>query len=281
MKATPVIKAMVVSGLLTLAAIALGGCAPPSPPPETTPVEMLQTQAAQTVIAGVTETAVQTSIPVPSATPTTTATPTQEPSATPNPTSTATASVQASPTPVLTIILEDDFSSQTGWATQNEADFGFDYLDDGYTIYVKLLNAAIWSIRGPESLSDVRVETDARRYSGAVDGYYGVVCRHSDGDNYYALMISDDLSYGIANMVDGKFEFITELKDERNIIKPNDINRIAGECIGSRISLYVNGEELLSLNDTTHQTGSAGLVAKTRFTPDFQAFYEYFSLAIP
>ena len=188
---------------------------------------------------------------------------------------------QASPTPILTIILEDDFSSQTGWATQNEADFGFDYLDDGYTIYVKLLNAAIWSIRGPESLSDVRVETDARRYSGAVDGYYGVVCRHSDGDNYYALMISDDLSYGIANMVDGKFEFITELKDERNIIKPNDINRIAGECIGSRISLYVNGEELLSLNDTTHQTGSAGLVAKTRFTPDFQAFYEYFSLAIP
>lgn len=262
------------------AAILLAACSPATPTPAETPVDALQTQAAQTVIAQVTAEGLLT--PSATATAEPTATLTAIPSDTPSPTSTVTASPTQQMTPIaFETIIDDDFSNQTSWATQTGDDFGFGYLDNGYTIYINLLNAAIWSIRGPTDLGDLRVETTAQRYTGPVDGYYGVLCRHVDEDNYYAFVISDNGSYGIAKMSNGEFTFITETQDTRNVIRPNETNQIAAECIGSRLTLIVNEVEMLSINDTTHQVGSAGLVAKTQLSPGFQAFYVSFRLAVP
>lgn len=273
------LKSFGVFFFLLLISLVLAGCSPSTPTPELTPVEILQTQAAETVIAGVTSEAQFT--PSPSATieATSTFTPTLEPSA--SPTATATATIFLTPTPIFNIIFQDNFSSQSGWAEETNDDFGFGYLENGYTIYVNLLNAAIWSIRGPEVLSDVRVQTEASRYEGPIDGYYGVVCRHLDGENYYAMLISDNGSYGIARMLNGEFEFIVESNDEFNVIKPGETNQITGECVGERISLFVNGEEMLSLRDGTLQSGSAGIIAKTRLSPGFQALYDIFVIATP
>ncbi len=264
-----------------LAAIVfLTACSSTTTTPGVTPVEILQTQAAQTVIAEVTAQGLLTPSPTATSVPTATntATPTEIPTETA--TNTPSATIQPTTTTFITLI-DDNFSNQTAWATQTGDDFGFGYLDDGYTIYINLLNAAIWSIRGPTDLGDVRVETTARRFSGPVDGYYGVICRHLDEDNYYAFMISDTGGFGIASMVNGEFTFITETQDTRNIIRPNETNRVSAECVGSRLTLFVNDVEMLSINDTTHQNGSAGLVAKTRLSPGFQALYSTFRLATP
>lgn len=273
------LKSFGVFFIIFLVSLVVTACSSSTPTPAETPVEVLQTQAAETVLAGVTNEAQLT--PSPSATieATSTFTPTPEPTA--SPTTTPTATIFFTPTAVFNIILEDNFSNQSGWAEETNDDFGFGYLDDGYTIYVNLLNAAIWSIRGPETLSDVRVQIEASRYEGPNDGYYGVVCRHLDGDNYYAMLISDAGSYGIARMLNGEFEFIVEGTDEFSIIKPGETNQITGECIGERISLFVNDEEMLSLRDGTLQAGSAGIIAKTRLSPGFQALYNLFVIATP
>lgn len=271
-------RTLPVSVMLVLIFV-LSACGPVAPTPEVIPVDELQTQAAETVIAQVTIDARLTPSPTATEAPTSTLTPTPAPN-TPTPTVTASPTLMVAPTAEFNLVFEDDFSNQT-WAVQTDEDFGFGYLDDGYTIYVNLVNAAIWSLRGVGSLSDVRVETDARRYDGPVDGYYGVVCRHSDEDNYYAMLISDAGSYGIASMQDGSFEFLYESTDEFDIIQPGEINRITGECVGSRISLFVNGTEMVSLEDNSHQSGSNGLVAKTRLAPEFQALYTYFAISTP
>lgn len=265
--------------LIMALVVLLAACSPAVPTPAVTPVDALQTQAAETVIAQVTLDALLT--PSATSTPDPTSTMTPTPAAdTATPTATISPTPLISPTVEFSLVFEDRFTSQT-WAVQTGEDFGFGYLDEGYTIYVNLVNAAIWSLRGSGTLSDVRVETDARRYDGPVDGYYGVVCRHSDEDNYYAMMISDAGTYGIARMEDGSLEFIYESTDEFDIIQPGEINRITGECVGSRISLFVNGTEMVSLEDDTHQSGSNGLVAKTRLAPNFQALYTYFAISTP
>lgn len=265
--------------ILMALVVLLAACSPAVPTPAVTPVDALQTQAAETVIAQVTLDALLT--PSATSTPDPTSTMTPTPAAdTATPTATISPTPLISPTVEFNLVFEDRFTSQT-WAVQTGEDFGFGYLDEGYTIYVNLVNAAIWSLRGSGTLSDVRVETDARRYDGPVDGYYGVVCRHSDEDNYYAMMISDAGTYGIARMEDGSLEFIYESTDEFDIIQPGEINRITGECVGSRISLFVNGTEMVSLEDDTHQSGSNGLVAKTRLAPNFQALYTYFAISTP
>lgn len=265
--------------IIAWAALIIAGCAPPTPKPAITPVEVLQTQAAGTVIAQVTMDALLT--PSATALATGTSTATTEPTPTATATALATATVSVTPTKELEIILQDDFSTRRGWATQNQDDFGFGYLDEEYTIYVRILNATIWSIRGPETLTDARIETLARRYSGATDGYYGVVCRHQDEDNYYALLISDSGMYGIARMLEGEFEFLSETRDDQQIIKAGEANQISGDCLGNTLTLTVNGTEMLALQDSSLQSGSAGLAAKTNFSPDFQAVFQSFLIAAP
>lgn len=267
-------------GFLLILVLALSACGPVSPTPEVTPVDVIQTQAASTVFAQATLDAMMTPSATPTTEPTSTVTPTPEPD-TPTPTSSASPTLQTSPTPQFTLVFEDRFTGGQSWAVQTGEDFGFGYVNGGYRIYVNLLNAAIWSLRGSSTLSDLRVEADARRLDGPIDGYYGVVCRHVDEDNYYALMISDDRSYAIAKMEDGDFEFLFESRDEFDVIKPGTENRIAAECVGSRISLFVNGTEMISLADNTHQSGTPGLVARTRLSPEFQALYSYYAISVP
>jgi hypothetical protein len=255
--------------------VLLAACTPIPPTPAITPVDALQTQAAGTVIAQVTLDALLTPSPAPSLTPTFTETLTLEPTST----VTQTATIAPTPTNAYEVFLDDDFSNQQGWAEQFGDDFGFGYTRDGYRIYVNLLNAAIWSIRGPEMLTDVRVETEARRSEGPADGYFGVLCRLSDEDNYYALLISETGNYGIGRMHNGVFEFLSEGSGATEIIQAGEYNQITGTCEGEKLSLAVNGETLLEVTDSVHRSGSSGLVAKTRLAEGFEALFRRFVLA--
>ena len=105
------------------------------------------------------------------------------------------------------LVYQDDFSTDTSWYTEENKRFSLVLTDEGYKISINILDAPIWSIR-EQSFDDVIVEVDTTRLSGAKSGYSGLVCRHQDGENYYALVISSDGTFGIAKMEGGEFEFI-------------------------------------------------------------------------
>ena len=216
-----------------------------------------------------------------------TALPTQPP-----PTLAATQTVAPSPTlpPTLPpepprearLVYEDDFGKDNGWwYTETNDDFGFKYVDDGYQIYINILNAPIWSIR-EVSTEDVIVEVEAALLEGPQDGYYGVVCRHQGEDDYYSLVISPDGSYGIAKMEDGEYEFLAEGHDQSGIIKGGDApNRVRGECIGETLTLYANGQKLLSVDDDDLLSGDVGLLAGTRLSGGIEVLFTYFAILEP
>ena len=216
-----------------------------------------------------------------------TALPTQPP-----PTLAATQTVAPSPTlpPTLPpeptrearLVYEDDFGKDNGWwYTETNDDFGFKFVDDGYQIYINILNAPIWSIR-EVSTEDVIVEVEAALLEGPQDGYYGVVCRHQGEDDYYSLVISPDGSYGIAKMEDGEYEFLAEGRDQSGIIKGGDApNRVRGECIGETLTLYANGQKLLSVDDDDLLSGDVGLLAGTRLSGGIEVLFTYFAILEP
>lgn len=258
--------------------VSLAGCNLPGASNEGSQTTgLLYTQAAATIIAQLTSqvTAPQTgaSTPVPADTlvvpgPTidaTLATPilptfTATHTLTPQPSLTMT----PSPTPVL--IFQDDFSKDRNWFLQKTKDFGFEYADGGYRVYVNLLNAPVWSVRGKD-LADVRLEVDATHTGGAKNGYYGLVCRHQDENNYYSMVIGDDGSYGFMKMKDGEHDFVKEGMDETNIIlRGGETNHLRLDCIGNTLTLYVNAQELLEVQDEDFASGDVGLLAGTRMT---------------
>lgn len=210
-----------------------------------------------------------------------TTTPTEESS----PTATATATPSATAGPVAAtgfrVVLEDDFSS-TLWYTSEEDKYSFRYKDKGYAIEINILNAWIWSIRSDNTLTDVRLEVDARHHNGPKNGYYGVFCRFVDDDNYYALTVSEEGGYVIAKRKDGEFEFLAQGKDENNIIKTDGTaNRVMGECLGSRLRLTVNGTQLLQVEDSDFASGASGAIAASRLEPGFEALFTYYRLSVP
>lgn len=250
----------------------LGRPAAPSPD-----VATVYTQVAQTLIAELTQKA-------PRLTPTPTPLPTTpEPTIIlpPSPTPTETPTSTPSATPTLTpgrVIFEDDFEDTTRWFSGDEEGFGFEYDDGRYRIYVDLLNAPIWSVLH-RNFADVRLEVDVAPDPDVEQGDFGLVCRHVDEDNYYALLISADGAYGIAKMEDGEFEFLQEGTNQAGIIRHGaEVNRLRADCIGQSLALYANGQKLLEVQDDAFSEGYIGFIVKSRLSPGLEVWFDNFAI---
>lgn len=264
----------------------LSGCnLPGATRPPTANVVAIYTQAAQTVAAQLTELAASTTpmppTQLPEVTLAATALPTLAPTSTgevsPTPSSTPT----LSPTPAAELVFEDDFSTEGKWFTEQNPDFGFEYEDGAYLVYVNLLNGAVWSVR-EQSFTDVILEVDAGRLSGAKSGYYGLTCRHQGEEDYYALVIGSDGFYGIIRMLAGEFEFLEQGVDESGVIRSGEAgNRLRAECLGESLILYANGQKLLEVRDDQLSSGEVGLLAGTRKERGIEVWFDNFAIYQP
>lgn len=242
----------------------LAGCNFPGGQAPTQDTGILFTQAAQTFVAQLTQSPAATPAPPTAIAPTVTAT-ALAPSDTPLPSPTTTPTPTSSPTlPPAVVLFSDDFTKDTGWVTALQDTYSFEYAQGGYRMVVNFLNDALWSGLNTE-YKDVRVEVDAVRLAGPEDGYFGVACRSQDENNYYALVVSLDGQIGIARKLDGDLVFLAQGNAPAGAIHPGEeLNRVAGECIGSNLVLNANGQKLLEAQDDSFDTGGIGLVAGTR-----------------
>jgi len=276
-------------GMMLVVAVVLSGCdllRTPSAP--TLIPDAAYTAAAQTIIAQLTQIAPpETPTPPPTLAPSLTNTllPTDTQTTTPTntltPTEPAIPTLTSTPTNIPEILFEDDFSYDTGWYTDKGEDFSFEYAKGGYRISVDILNAPIWSIR-ERNYTDVRVEVDAAQISGAQDGYYGLVCRHTDSDNYYALVIGSDGAFGIAKSQNGEFVILRTGTAVPGVIKSGEAaNRVRADCVGETISLYANDQKLVEIQDNDFESGYIGVIAGTRLSGGVVVLFDNFAIYEP
>jgi hypothetical protein len=278
-----------------LGGMVLSGCAMFNPlqQPTQIPAEA-HTQAAETIVAQLTQVA-PTETPLPTSTrppgtftPTPTSIPLAGGTAAPAETQPPLETPQATDTPEVTatqpiptgagdfiVVFQDDFTPDSGWYTSQGDDFGFEYTQGGYRIYVNIRSAPIWSIR-QRDYGDVRLEVDATRTGGPVDGYFGVVCRFDqDKRNYYALVISSDGTYGIAKSENNEYGFLEQGSAPAGAIKSGEAtNRVRGDCLGNTLTLSANGQQLLQVRDDSLDSGWIGLIAGTRQQPDLVVLFD-------
>ncbi len=271
-------------GMLLAGCSAFGGQGSPTANPEG-----LYTQAAQTIVAGLTQEAppvtptaippVWTVTPLPTQPPLPTMTPL--PSNTPAPTSTPTLLPTATQ-PAWELVYEEDFSGDSNWAELEGDGWAIGPSNGGYLISVDLTYAPIWSIRSQE-FADVSLEVDAGRTSGPQDGYYGLVCRHLDADNYYTLVIAEDGFVGIGIVEQGeKLYFLQEGIAPQEALKPAGTpNHLRADCIGDRLTLYANGVKLVEVTDDTFDAGDSGLLAGTRSEAGLRVLFDNLAARVP
>ena len=285
---------LIVAGVITLGLIALGACQlNREPPTQAVPTDVLYTQAAETIIAQITQAGTvitlsagqptqATLVPftqVPPTSPAPSTSTSTSPARTPSPSVTVppTAPVVASPAPLpdYRMVRQEDFSSETGWHTEEDPDFVFEFDDGGYRITVNILNAFFWSI-WDRDFSDTRQEVVASWDGGPQDGFYGLTCRHQDGSNYYSLVISSTGAFRIIKNKEGTMEYLTEGTAPAGVIYTDKPNRVTADCIGKTLVLYANNAWLGQVEDEDFASGATGMTAGTKYVPGFSALFDDF-----
>jgi hypothetical protein len=252
--------------------------------PTERPTDIVYTEAAQTVVAQLTEAAPEvtdtsppppptdtleptsTRTPLPTDTPQPTATRTPTPTVTNTPlgADTATPTETLRPTGIPGLVFQDNFKEDRDWFTGSGDNYVIEYTNNAYRIYNNILGGNIYSVRERE-FENTHLEVDATQIEGPEDGFYGLICRFVDGNNYYALVVSSDETYGIGMMKEGKFEFLETGEMEEDFIDPEDeYIRIGVDCIDSKLSVFANGGLLLEIEDENFDSGAVGLLVGNR-----------------
>jgi len=180
-------------------------------------------------------------------------------------------------------VFQDDFSNtSSGWDSVRTDDGMTDYDGGVYRIVVEKSQSDYWANPGL-SLEDVRVEVDATKGGGPDDNDYGIICRYQDTENFYAFFISSDGFYAIAKIVDGEYTLIgfDSMQPSDKIRQGSATNTVRGDCVGSTLTLYVNGDQLYSVDDDAYASGDVGLIAGTFDTAGTDIRFDNFAVYRP
>ena len=157
-------------------------------------------------------------------------------------------------------IVADDFAApDPRWArfdTEESAVYalaGELYLEDrgqGTSVYTPLIG---------ENYVDANVNVDVRHVQGSVNNWIGMLCRQQDEQNYYLLAMSADGYHLILKVVDGEATPLVGPEYSEEIRSGKAENHLRAMCMGTSLSLWVNGELLAVTSDIALQ--GAGNVA--------------------
>jgi pectate lyase len=185
-----------------------------------------------------------------------------------------------------TVLFQDNFSStSSGWDRTTDASYTTDYTSGGYHISVTPENYSAFANPYKIFPNDVRIEVDATKAAGPDDNSFGVQCRYQDTQNYYFFYISSDGYTGIGIDKAGTKSIISSsdgnLISDSNINQGSATNHIRADCIGSTLTLYVNGTQIATATDSSFSGGDVGLMARSFTTGGVDILFTNFFVYKP
>jgi hypothetical protein len=180
------------------------------------------------------------------------------------------------------VLFEDDFSKKSsGWDQVTNDTGSTDYVDGTYQILVKEIQYDLWANPGKD-FTDTSVEVDGVMIGGPEDNDFGIICRYADVSNYYFGIISSDGYYAIGNVLNGDQNIFADNLEFSDAIKQGyESNRIRFDCVGSTLTLFVNGTQLATATDSTLTSGDVGLMAGTFDNSGTQISFDNFVVKKP
>jgi hypothetical protein len=181
-----------------------------------------------------------------------------------------------------TVLFQDDFTDPgTRWDQFRDEIVATEYADGAYLVGVYTEKRINWA--NPNlTFNNVVIKVYGQKITGGEDMQYGIICRHADTDNWYALVISADGYAAIRKRTRGGIlETITAWVQVPAINTGNDTNALQAECIGDRLSLFVNGELAVETFDAEISSGDAGLLAGTFSEPQTEVLFTNFVVHEP
>ena len=198
----------------------------------------------------------------------------------------ATVAPQSNSNTAGSVLFHDDFSNpSSGWDRTTNSDGSTDYANGGYRILVNTVNLGVWANPNQTLPKDVRIEVDASKSAGPDNNAFGIICRYTDTDNFYKFIVTSDGYAGISKLINGTLTIISsadgKIQTVNNINQGSASNHIRADCIGSTLTLYVNGNQVATASDSSLSGGDTGLFAQTYDTGGVDILFHDFNVYAP
>lgn len=160
----------------------------------------------------------------------------------------------------------------------------FEISNGAYVWYFECSNNNYGCIRAlfPKSvspMSDFYLVVDIGRIEGPINMGYGIRFRR-DGQNYYEFRVKDTQEYSVSIYNDGEFEFLI-YEQTASMLKPNEVNRLAVQAIGTRFVFYINNEMVGELENDNLAVGIAGVLANFNMSGEGTLQIDNFGVYVP
>ena len=179
------------------------------------------------------------------------------------------------------VLYEEQFENNTtGWARIANDNGIMDYDGGGYRILVQQPKLNIWST-SEKNFGDVRVEADVIKLDGPDENRMGLICRYQAGD-YYFFMISNDGYYVIGKLIGGMTLLLGQSEMQvSEAIRTGTMNHLRADCIGDKLTFYINFTEVASATDPDFSSGDVGVVAGSFDEPGVDVLFDNFVVIQP
>jgi serine/threonine protein kinase len=168
------------------------------------------------------------------------------------------------PAPAEIILLAEDFSDpNSGWPFYEDDLGAYSFHPNGYRITVTTWNTALWATT-EDVFDNASISVEAQPTEDT-DGYYGVLCRVNNLNEYYYFIVHPDGSYSIGKYKNDDFEILLPDGWEWNtaINTGTQTNHLRADCFADKLRFYVNHVLLAEITDADFSSGSAGLIVAT------------------
>lgn len=161
--------------------------------------------------------------------------------------------------------LQDDFSSDgSGWATGTDSDSAIEYLNGGLNMVVFTQDYFVWSTPNGVDYENVHIEVTVINNGTDPTTAFGFICNQQVVENsFYYFAVTPGGEYAIVRAQTGLTDVFLTNNDQwatSDLIPQNAASyRIGADCGTGTLALYVDGQQVASVNDTVYGIGGVGL----------------------
>ena len=161
------------------------------------------------------------------------------------------------------VLLEDDFSS-TGWGTATDENSSVDYANGTLQMIVYTKNWFVWSTPNDKDYENIHMEVTAFNNESDPTTGFGIMCHQQvidDSFYYFAITPAGQYAIAEASLAASDIFLTNEDKWEYSdfIAKNADSYRIGADCGNGTLTLYVDGQQVDSVQDDSYSSGGVAL----------------------
>ncbi len=166
------------------------------------------------------------------------------------------------------VLLEDDFSEgRSKWGTGTDSDSGVEYLDEALNFQIFTKNYIVWTTPNDKDYENVHMEVTVINNGTDPATAFGIICyqQHPITDSRYYFAVTPGGEYAIAKAslaLDDVFLTNNDQWADSDLIAHDAASyRVGADCGNGTLTLYVDGQQIASVDDTTYTSGGIALFA--------------------